>query len=134
MRFLFIVLLMLGCETTKPECPPEEQTVLIIPLETLGDFPDGTEVQNAWLEKIDGQDYYYREGATRDKNCRLSRTPVKEIDGLIFMRLNGVSESCSGITCEHCTFPKTGGCKCKNIGQGVCKHTITKNRDMLRIE
>jgi len=118
---------VVGCDKIKELCPK----VTLFPAAMLPKvFKDGTEVSKVYVE--DG--FIYREGHTRNKDCRLSRTPVELVEKHLMFRLNGVTESCSGKTCEHCEFRKSGGCKCKNLGQGICAHTITKNTEMLRAE
>lgn len=125
MRYLlFIFLVFSGCRGDYKDPEPE----ILVPANVIPMmFKDGTLVNRAWVE--DG--YYYRKGNTNEKDCRLSRTKVIEKEGIMLMRMNGVTETCSGNNCSHCEFPKTGGCKCKNIGQGICNHTIVKNKEIL---
>ena len=135
-----VFLFLLGCQTPKcPEFPefsdiPAPEFKVLILADTLNpQFEDGTKVKKTWSDTINGQSYHYREGSTRKGDCRISKTPIDTKDGFTFMRMNGVTETCSGVSCEHCAFKDTGGCTCKNIGQGVCTHTISKNRDLLRL-
>lgn len=116
---------LLGCETTR-----KDPLVPMLSIIMKTSFADGTKVTKAWTD----DDYYYRKGVTEKGDCRLSRTPIVETgDDFVFMRINGVTESCSGTSCEHCAFKKGGGCECKNVLQGVCTHTITRNRDLMRL-
>ena len=135
MKFLFIfigIYFLVSCQTTKPCQDCAEDLVLVHSQAMKPVFEDGTKVEKAWTG--DRGMFFYREGRTAEGDCRITRTPTKIKDGLLFMRLAGATESCSGITCEHCAFRKSGGCECKNIGQGVCTHTISKNRDLFRLE
>jgi hypothetical protein len=114
------IILFLGitsCQTT------------LVPANMLSQqFEDGTRVYSNHIS----EGYIYREGHNFDGDCRVSRTEVEILDYKFFMvRLNGTTETCSGKNCEHCTFRASGGCACKNLGQGVCTHTITRNRDIL---
>lgn len=112
-----------GCQT----CP---EPVTLVPVSMISDnFEDGTEVDEIYIEGS----FYIRKGRTPEKDCRTSRTEVEEVDDFLMMRLNGVTETCSGKNCSHCAFKDGGGCTCKNIGQGICSHTITKNRDILKL-
>ena len=116
----------------KPKVPdPSPYPSVLLPVSMLPDtFEDGTKVQNTYEEN----GFLYREGH-KGKDCRLSRTEITEgVPDLkiSFMRAGGITESCSGISCEHCAFRDGGGCTCKNIGQGVCTHTITKIIDQIK--
>lgn len=125
-------LVFMGCQKC-PTCPEPETKVLITSETLKAEFEDGTKVKKTWTQTDSGKTYHYREGESRKGDCRISRTPVDKADGFVFMRMNGATETCSGVTCEHCAFKDTGGCTCKNIAQGICTHTITRNKDLLRL-
>jgi hypothetical protein len=111
----------------KPQ-KPKKEVYLVVHSKILKEkFPDGTKVESQSVLKSNGKMYLFREGHTKKKNCRLTRTEVEKFRGAYIMRLAGVTETCSGKSCEHCEFKKGGGCNCKNIGQGVCAHTISRN-------
>lgn len=122
MKYLLLALMALGCSTTIPVVP-------VIPGVVTPVFGDGTIVIEQWMKG----GYYFREGHDEKGDCRLSRTPVEKDGDFMFMRLNGTTETCSGTTCTHCAFKKSGGCECKNIAQGICTHTISRNRDLIRL-
>lgn len=134
---LMIVLLLGGCKTVEePPCDgctepaPPDPLVLVGPFTLSAAFEDGTAVTGMWNDP----GFFFREGHTTLGDCRISRTPTeKSDDGLIFMKLNGTTETCTGTTCTHCAFKKAGGCECKNLAQGICTHTISRNRDLMRI-
>lgn len=118
MKLLYLFIFLVGCQTK------------LVPVSAISPvFEDGTIVIETWI----ANGYFYREGHDDNEECQLSRTPVEESGGVMYMRLNGATETCSGITCEHCAFKKAGGCECKNVFQGVCTHTISKNRNLMRL-
>ncbi len=127
MRYLIPLLLLIGLIGCEKQCPEPE---VMFPAAMLPKtFKDGTKVDKVYVE----DEYLYREGHTSEKDCRLSRTKVELVEKHLMFRMSGVTESCSGTTCTHCEFKDGGGCNCKNIAQGICTHTITKNREILRL-
>jgi len=123
---LAILVLLTSCQTTKDILVP------VSPVTFKDVFEDGVHVEEVKIATEGDKTYVYREGHTHKGDCRISRTEIIDVDGHAFLRLQGVTESCSGTTCEHCAFKKTGGCECKNF-QGACAHTISRNTDLMRI-
>ena len=68
-------------------------------------------------------------GKSAEENNTLSKIPIgndyEYLDG-------GTTETCTGVSCEHCDFPPAPakGCWCVRSPpgeSGKCNHTITKN-------
>jgi len=131
LRILCLMILMSGCQTYN-------LSGVIFPKDQIkSEFEDGTKVSKIYTSIDNDVSYLYREGKTRNGDCRISRTPLVEMVDVdkvsySFMRLMGSTETCSGKNCSHCAFKKGGGCECKN-STNICEHTITRNRDILRL-
>lgn len=98
-------------------------------------FPDGTPIEVEEIVSYPGEKnlHLVREGHDpKTKDCRISRTEIEPSEsGYLFMRISGVTETCSGKNCSHCDFKQGGGCSCVN-STNICEHTITRNSEMLR--
>lgn len=133
MRILLAVAMMVGLVQGCKTCEPKEAEKLVVVHQSIlkQTFDDGTKVDSQGVEKdADGKLYYMRKGTTQGKDCRVSRTEVSSEDGMLLMRMQGTTETCSGKSCSHCAFKTGGGCECKN-SLNTCEHTISRNRDLL---
>jgi hypothetical protein len=125
MKLLLLVFMLVGCKQ-----------ILVVASDEVfpSRFPNGTKVDYKGRSEIDGKIYYVRKGHDKNDDCIVTRTPIFVEEGLLVFKMAGNTETCSGKDCAHCKFKSTGGCECKNMGQGICSHTITRNRDLFRME
>lgn len=118
MKYLFLLCFLCSCTHT------EEIQLGQVDLNT---FFDGTLVTESYFKG----DKLIRKGQSESGNCYISRTDVyhdKE-NQVSYLKLGGITETCSGQNCSHCAFKRAGGCECKN-STNICNHTIVKNRDL----
>lgn len=130
MKSLICISLALGLASCSSVCPKQQAEVLV-PVKVLPlFFKDGAPVEET---KLEGK-FYIRHGMDGDKkNCHISRTPVEDYQGVLMMKFNGMTESCTGDHCSYCDFKSSGGCECKN-STGTCNHTVTRNSDLLKVQ
>lgn len=97
-------------------------------------FEDGTVVKKVTVEKQEGKLYLVREGENDKGDCRTTRSELDEVKNgsdefVVYMRMGGVTESCSGDGCSYCAFKASGGCECKN-STNTCNHTVSRNHGL----
>ena len=124
---MFFVIFSVSCTT-----PGKISDVIVSPSLLNTSFDNGVEVSDASVVTEDKTTYLYRKGKSKDGNCIVSRTPLIDVNGEYMMRMKGTTETCSGKNCSYCAFKTTGGCECKN-SLNSCEHTISRNRDILKL-
>ena len=118
---------LLSCKTTKVE------DVLVSADEVTFEEIKGGELLDQEIEYVnDRKAWFIRKGKTPDGNCIVERYPLMPIDDMLFMRMGGKGEKCTGVNCSHCAFKSGGGCECKN-SLNTCNHEITRIRDLIRL-
>jgi len=150
MKWLLVfTVLLAGCQTTPPkDCEPTvcDSFDALVVASMLDDeldfyphglkleFADGTDIEtmDVVVDEQTKKTYLIREGHYKGKDCRISRTELVDTGTIILLRMPGITETCSGKNCSHCSFKDGGGCNCQN-SLNICEHTITKNRDLLRL-
>ena len=78
-------------------------------------------------------EYFIRKGEDIWGNCYVQRFPIVKSGESVYLRMGAKGETCAGVNCSHCAFKDGGGCECKN-SLNTCNHTITRVRDILRLQ
>ena len=129
MKFLAIIFVMFSASCTTPG---KITDIIVSPSLLNTTFDNGVEVSDATVVTEGETTYLYRKGKSPEGNCIVSRTPLIDANGQYMMRINGLTETCTGKNCSYCAFKTTGGCECKN-SLNLCEHTISRNRDILKL-
>jgi hypothetical protein len=134
--FIVIALLFDNCLIAQEKLPSTGISSIVEVFSATPILAGVKEMKNFQIITDSGKTFIQANGVTAEGNFILFRREIMmtiDSNGSIVMNFLSLTESCSGVNCEKCSFGIDGGCKCEKVGsiQGgasYCNHTISRDK------